>query len=403
MHFTTLKVFFSSPHCRCRSAALSGPMRPANRLACIAAALLLLSIAGAKALDIKDPRAGSDRAPLKVDRWVRGVQRFSSPPVPAELRMVFKGSLQVQVPQCCADEGAFCGVRSSTALTVVAVLLCCLPHHRVAFNAQQQGQFRRRLLSTGQPAAVPQKQQTAVREMAAASNRCVSTLLGPASPGSIRPCGSIWLLLRNPCWQAASSRRWHDDPFLRHSHPIPARAVGICRATAIKAEPAAAAATAEPSKVAGAAQAAAAVPAKPSQQDPVTAAAAADAPTSADAQQQEQQVLTKEAQQALLAGIAKGLSAHPKKAADKVQEPAVKVEEMTLEQLLAEDAPPTTCRGQPATNGIKWNVGCADKPLGGSCNGIVLSGPPFCDGQGGSIATIKCMPDGEWGSVQTLC
>lgn len=113
--------------------------------------------------------------------------------------------------------------------------------------------------------------------------------------------------------------------------------------------------------------------------------------------------MTKEAQQALLAGISKGLSAHPKKAADKVQEPAVKVEEMTLEQLLAEDAPPTTCRGAPVTNGIKWNVGCAHKPLGGSCNGIVLSGPPFCNGQGGSIATIKCMPDGEWGSVQTLC
>lgn len=74
---------------------------------------------------------------------------------------------------------------SSTALTVVAVLLSCLPHHRVAFNAQQQGQLRRRLLSTGQPAAVPQKQQTAVREMAAASNRCVSTRLGPASAGSI--------------------------------------------------------------------------------------------------------------------------------------------------------------------------------------------------------------------------
>lgn len=76
VHFITLIVFPSSHRCRCRSAKLSGPMRPANRLACVAAALLLLAIAGAKASDIKDPRAGSDRAPLKVDRWVRGVQRF---------------------------------------------------------------------------------------------------------------------------------------------------------------------------------------------------------------------------------------------------------------------------------------------------------------------------------------
>jgi hypothetical protein len=52
-------------------------MRPANRLACVAAALLLVSIAGVRALDIRDPRAVSDRAPLKVDRWVRGVCNVS--------------------------------------------------------------------------------------------------------------------------------------------------------------------------------------------------------------------------------------------------------------------------------------------------------------------------------------
>jgi hypothetical protein len=76
---------------------------------------------------------------------------------------------------------------------------------------------------------------------------------------------------------------------------------------------------------------------------------------------------------------------------------------MTLQQLLAMDAPPTSCRGEPKSQGVKWNVGCANKALGGMCSGMVLSGPPFCEGKGGSIATIKCMPDGEWGNVQALC
>lgn len=96
-------------------------------------------------------------------------------------------------------------------------------------------------------------------------------------------------------------------------------------------------------------------------------------------------------------------TAMPRKAMDVVRQPQDKIQEMTLQELEKEDAPPTSCRWAPQTRGIKWNVGCADKPLGASCNGIVLSGPPYCEGKGGSIATIKCLPDGEWGEIVALC
>lgn len=93
----------------------------------------------------------------------------------------------------------------------------------------------------------------------------------------------------------------------------------------------------------------------------------------------------------------------PRKAMNVIRQPQERVQEMTLQELEKEDAPPTSCRWAPQTRGIKWNVGCADKPLGASCNGIVLSGPPYCEGKGGSIATIKCLPDGEWGKIVALC
>lgn len=87
----------------------------------------------------------------------------------------------------------------------------------------------------------------------------------------------------------------------------------------------------------------------------------------------------------------------------RVTPPEEQVEQMNWEQLMAEDAPPTACRWEPKTAGVRWNVGCANKALGSSCNGMVLAEPPFCEGRGGSIATIKCLPDGEWGEVDALC
>jgi hypothetical protein len=94
-----------------------------------------------------------------------------------------------------------------------------------------------------------------------------------------------------------------------------------------------------------------------------------------------------------------------KKSTDVVKEPEVPVQEMTLEELMAEDAPPTACILAPVTRGIKWNVGCAKKPLGSTCNGVVLSGDvsALCQGQGGAIATTKCLQDGEWGQVEATC
>lgn len=76
---------------------------------------------------------------------------------------------------------------------------------------------------------------------------------------------------------------------------------------------------------------------------------------------------------------------------------------MNLSDLQKEDAPPSACRWEPQTRGIKWNAGCGNTAIGARCDGIVVPGPAFCEGQGGSIASIKCLPDGEWGDVQTLC
>lgn len=141
-------------------------------------------------------------------------------------------------------------------------------------------------------------------------------------------------------------------------------------------------------------------------QAPAAAAKDLKEPAPVSEQQQKQPSLTKEAQQALLAGIAKGVAAQSKKPSEKVVQVAAvpaKVQEMTLEELLAEHAPPTSCRTAPETPGVKWNVGCANKALGASCNGIVVAGASLCNGQAGSIATVKCLPDGEWGDVQALC
>lgn len=106
--------------------------------------------------------------------------------------------------------------------------------------------------------------------------------------------------------------------------------------------------------------------------------------------------------------VAAVAASHPPAAAATKDQPSVpakqeEVLQMTLEELQREGAPPTACKAEPQTAGIKWNKGCANTPLGGSCNGLVLSSPHFCSGRGGSIATVKCLTDGDWGFVDAMC